>query len=62
MILIIVMWAGLNLIFGLGAVTMGGVEGEIAWEAHVGGFLFGLLFYGFFDRVGAVREEKIALQ
>jgi membrane associated rhomboid family serine protease len=62
MILIIVMWAGLNLVFGLGAVTMGGVEGEIAWEAHVGGFLFGLLFYGFFDRVGAVREEKIALQ
>jgi membrane associated rhomboid family serine protease len=62
MILIIVMWAGLNLIFGLGAVTLGGVEGEIAWEAHVGGFLFGLLFYGFFDHVGAVREEKIALQ
>jgi membrane associated rhomboid family serine protease len=62
MILIIVMWAGLNLIFGLGAVTMGGVEGEIAWEAHVGGFLFGLLFYGFFDRVGAVREDKVALQ
>jgi membrane associated rhomboid family serine protease len=62
MILIIVMWAGLNLIIGLGAVTLGGVEGEIAWEAHVGGFLFGLLFYGFFDHVGAVREEKIALQ
>jgi membrane associated rhomboid family serine protease len=62
MILIIAIWAGLNLVFGLGAVTMGGVEGEIAWEAHVGGFLFGLLFYGFFDRVGAVREEKIALQ
>jgi len=55
MILIIAIWAGLNLIFGLGTVTMGGVEGEIAWEAHVGGFLFGLLFYGFFDRVGAVR-------
>jgi membrane associated rhomboid family serine protease len=62
MIIIIAMWAGLNLIFGVGAVTMGGVEGSIAWEAHVGGFLFGLLFYGFFDRVGAVREEKIALQ
>jgi membrane associated rhomboid family serine protease len=62
MILIIAIWAGLNLVFGLGTVTMGGVEGEIAWEAHVGGFLFGLLFYGFFDRVGAVREDKIALQ
>lgn len=62
MIIIIAIWAGLNLVFGLGSMTMGGVEGEIAWEAHVGGFLFGLLFYGFFDRVGAVREDKIALQ
>jgi membrane associated rhomboid family serine protease len=62
MILIVAIWAGLNLVFGLGAVSMGGVEGEIAWEAHVGGFLFGLLFYGFFDRVGAMREDKIALQ
>lgn len=62
MIMIVAIWAGLNLVFGLGAVTMGGVEGEIAWEAHVGGFLFGLLFYGFFDRGGAVRENKIALQ
>jgi membrane associated rhomboid family serine protease len=61
MIVIIAMWAGLNLLFGLDAVSMGGVEGEIAWEAHVGGFLFGLLFYGLFDHVAAPRKDTIAL-
>ena len=43
-------WVVLNVIFGLGVVSIAGTEGEIAWEAHVGGFLFGLLCFGFVDR------------
>jgi membrane associated rhomboid family serine protease len=62
LLLVLAVWAALNLIFGLGVLTMGGAEGSIAWEAHIGGFLFGLVFFGFFDRAGAKREEPVALQ
>jgi membrane associated rhomboid family serine protease len=35
-----------------GAVSLGppGEEARIAWEAHVGGFVAGLVFFGLFDR------------
>ena len=42
-------WVILNVVFGQGLVSIAGSEGEIAWEAHIGGFLFGLLCFGFFD-------------
>lgn len=42
-------WMFINLGLGLGAVTFGEGTG-IAWEAHVGGFAFGLFFFGLFDR------------
>lgn len=48
-LIVLALWVALNAIFGLGAVSMAGTEGEIAWEAHIGGFLFGLLCFGFFD-------------
>ena len=44
-------WFGLNLLFGIGSVSlMVGENQSIAWEAHVGGFLAGLLLFGAFDR------------
>lgn len=45
-------WLGLNAAIGLGfdPISSGQV---IAWEAHIGGFLAGLLTYGWFDRVAA---------
>ena len=53
------LWLGVNLIFGLG---LGDViqSGEIAWEAHVGGFLFGFLLFRWFDRVPGYREFRRA--
>jgi membrane associated rhomboid family serine protease len=45
-------WFGFNLLFGLGSVSF--VTGEsqnVAWEAHVGGFLAGLLLFSLFDPV-----------
>lgn len=44
-------WFGVNLLFGLGAVPMPGGETGIAWEAHIGGFLAGLLGFALFDPV-----------
>lgn len=42
-------WLALNLIFGLTAIGGGGAS--IAWEAHLGGFLAGLLLFPYFDSV-----------
>jgi membrane associated rhomboid family serine protease len=44
-------WFGVNFIFGMGAVTMPGTEGTVAWQAHIGGFLAGLLGFAWFDPV-----------
>jgi membrane associated rhomboid family serine protease len=43
-------WVALNAYFGLSSVRISGEEGGIAWEAHIGGFLCGLLIFGLFDR------------
>jgi membrane associated rhomboid family serine protease len=45
-------WFGLNLLFGLGWVSFLGDENQnIAWEAHLGGFIAGLLLFSAFDPV-----------
>ena len=46
----IVIWLATNFIFGAGAQTLGASEGPVAWIAHVGGFLAGLLLFPLFDR------------
>ena len=51
----LVLWVALNAYFGLSAVKIGGEEGGIAWEAHIGGFLCGLLIFGVFDAGRAGR-------
>lgn len=44
-------WFGVNIVFGLGSMTMGGQAQSIAWQAHIGGFLAGLLLFSFFDPI-----------
>jgi membrane associated rhomboid family serine protease len=44
-------WFGLNILFGAFSLGMPGVEQAIAWQAHIGGFLFGLLAFAAFDPV-----------
>lgn len=39
-----------NLLLGTSAGTLFAGGLSIAWEAHLGGFLFGFLFFGYFDR------------
>ena len=41
-------WFLTNFLIGLGVFAFGGAGG-IAWEAHIGGFLFGFLLFGLFD-------------
>jgi membrane associated rhomboid family serine protease len=46
----IVFWLVLNIYFGMSGASFGaGPDSRIAWEAHIGGFLCGLLTFGYFD-------------
>jgi membrane associated rhomboid family serine protease len=54
-------WFGLNLLFGLGSFPLAGEGQNIAWEAHIGGFLAGLLLFPLFDR-GRVHQHQAAGQ
>ena len=51
----VLVWAAVNFISGSGAIDMGQGSASIAWEAHVGGFLAGLLGLRLFDRQAARR-------
>ena len=55
----LVVWFGLNVLVGV--LGVGAPEGEqtIAWQAHIGGFLVGLLLFPLFDPVpeGGVRRQ-----
>jgi membrane associated rhomboid family serine protease len=44
-------WFGVNFLFGAFSIGMPGVEQAIAWQAHIGGFVTGLLAFGAFDPV-----------
>lgn len=44
-------WFGLNLLFGLGSWSIVGEDQSVAWEAHIGGFLAGLLMFSTFDPI-----------
>ena len=44
-------WFGVNIIFGIGSFAVGMEGVSVAWEAHIGGFLAGLLLFALFDPV-----------
>jgi membrane associated rhomboid family serine protease len=48
-LIFIAVWIGLNFLFGPTGLTVTGELVNVAWEAHLGGFLAGLLLFGFFD-------------
>ena len=44
-----VLWTAINLVTGITGLGMGGESGLVAWQAHLGGFLAGLLLCAPFD-------------
>lgn len=64
----LLVWFGLNFLFGIGSVPIPGAgEGQtIAWQAHVGGFLAGLVLFSLFDPISPAldgnggRDEEAA--
>jgi membrane associated rhomboid family serine protease len=49
-------WFGLNILFGVGSLSIDGSEQQIAWQAHIGGFLAGLLAFPLFDPIKPARS------
>lgn len=48
-VLFLAVWLGINILFGLGSFPITGSEQPVAWQAHIGGFLAGLLLFAWFD-------------
>src|SRR5215468_6041364 len=44
-------WFGINIIFGLGSIAIGTDGASVAWQAHIGGFIAGLVLFSLFDPV-----------
>jgi len=53
----LVVWFGLNILFGSGSVDMPGLEQAVAWQAHIGGFVAGLILFAWFDPVTAQPDR-----
>jgi membrane associated rhomboid family serine protease len=47
----VAVWFGINAIFGLGGLQLDNGQ-SVAWEAHIGGFVAGVLLFSLFDPVG----------
>jgi membrane associated rhomboid family serine protease len=54
------MWLFGNILIALGLPLVGGDMGEVAWDAHIGGFLFGFLLFALFDPIpaGPARNRR----
>ena len=55
-IVFLLVWFGLNFVFGLWASPLIGQNEVVAWQAHIGGFLAGLLLFPWFDPVAALQQ------
>jgi membrane associated rhomboid family serine protease len=54
----VIIWFAMNLVFGVGSSIGPWVTQQIAWQAHVGGFLTGLLLFPLLDPVGAAHHHE----
>jgi membrane associated rhomboid family serine protease len=50
-------WFGVNIVFGVGSLAIGAEGASVAWQAHIGGFLAGLLLFSVFDPIPHARSD-----
>jgi membrane associated rhomboid family serine protease len=48
-------WFGVNVVFGVGSIAIGAEGASVAWQAHIGGFLAGLVLFSLFDPIPRAR-------
>ena len=51
-------WFGVNIVFGVGSIAIGMDGASVAWQAHIGGFVAGLLLFSLFDPI--LRRDRNA--
>jgi len=56
----LLVWFGCNILFGFVSLGGSGLTQAVAWQAHIGGFVAGLLGFAFFDPVppAAALDDK----
>jgi membrane associated rhomboid family serine protease len=54
----VIVWFAVNLLFGIAGGLTPGVSGPIAWEAHIGGFLAGLLAFPYSTPFPATHPRR----
>jgi membrane associated rhomboid family serine protease len=52
-------WFGVNIIFGMGSIAIGADGASVAWQAHIGGFLAGLMLFSLFDPVPRAADDAV---
>jgi membrane associated rhomboid family serine protease len=50
-LIFLIVWFGINLLFGVTPLPLAGEGQAVAWQAHIGGFLTGLFLFALFDPV-----------
>jgi membrane associated rhomboid family serine protease len=50
-------WFGINIVFGVGSIAIGSSAQSIAWQAHIGGFIAGLVLFSLFDPLIDLRND-----
>lgn len=53
----VAMMLGINILIGLGFQLLSSSDMKIAWQAHLGGFLFGMLAFAWFDPVPTENDS-----
>lgn len=56
----VAVWFSINLLFGLGSLSMAAANQSVAWQAHIGGFFAGLLLFSWFDPVPGHPDDDPA--
>jgi membrane associated rhomboid family serine protease len=55
-------WFGVNIIFGVWSLSVGGGDDvSVAWQAHIGGFFAGLILFAWFDPAPHPADAAVAL-
>ena len=55
-LMFLLVWFGINFVFGSGSLSLPGEDQPIAWQAHVGGFVAGLVLFSLFDPVRSPKR------
>ena len=60
-LIFLAVWFGINILFGLGSLPITGSDQPVAWQAHIGGFLAGLLLFSWFDPAPGMYRNMTTL-